>query len=461
MAGGSRGYNRRAMDAREEQRRLHRGWSPSTRIRSVVRPPCSKSQALRVLLAASLAEGETRVLGLSEAEDVEAALASVEALGALSVRHDSGLVTIARQRETLDSEVRRFDAGESGTLARFLTAVLALTPPAGARSRIEGRGTLARRSSPALLATLREAGAGLVERGASGSWPLELTCAAPPEHLALARPTSSQEVSALLLALCTSGREHVLAVRGPIPSRPYLDMTLRILGTFGAEVIEDESQEGTFQVRGPLRAPLAPVQLEPDASAAAVALAAACLAGGQTEVLGFGDSPLQGDVAIVSSLSAFGCSASLKAGRLRASGRPGHGAELDLGSTPDLAPVLAAVAGAVALAGGDHARSRLTGLETLQGKESARVSVLAGALEALGLSVRASNDALEVAPGRPTSAPLVLDPQGDHRMAFAFALLGLVRPGLTVRDPLCVSKSWPEFWDACVQPSHPENRAQA
>ena len=73
----------------------------------------------------------------------------------------------------------------------------------------------------------------------------------------------------------------------------------------------------------------------------------------------------------------------------------------------------------------------------------------------------AADDALEVAPGSPTRAPLVLDPRGDHRMAFAFALLGLVRPSLALSDPDCVAKSWPEFWEACVQPSHPENRAHA
>ena len=89
----------------------------------------------------------------------------------------------------------------------------------------------------------------------------------------------------------------------------------------------------------------------------------------------------------------------------------------------------------------------MLGLETLPGKESSRIEVLAGALKALGLQVRATAHDLTIAPGQPTPEPLRLDPAGDHRMAFAFGLLGLVREGLAVQDSGCVCKSWPGFWE--------------
>ncbi|MCA8979076.1 MAG: 3-phosphoshikimate 1-carboxyvinyltransferase, partial [Planctomycetes bacterium] len=89
---------------------------------------------------------------------------------------------------------------------------------------------------------------------------------------------------------------------------------------------------------------------------------------------------------------------------------------------------------------------RLTGLETLEGKESPRLSVLAEALFAVGCAVETTPGSIRVAPGTRTSGELVLDPRNDHRMAFAFALLGLEREDLRVQNPACVAKSWPSFW---------------
>ncbi|MBI5361693.1 MAG: 3-phosphoshikimate 1-carboxyvinyltransferase, partial [Planctomycetes bacterium] len=128
-----------------------------------------------------------------------------------------------------------------------------------------------------------------------------------------------------------------------------------------------------------------------------------------------------------------------------ARGAPARGAELDLEREPDLAPVLAAVAAAAAWNTG--ARSVLHGLGTLPGKESSRIAVLAEGLSALGFAAEAGKDSLAIAPGaRRANEPVELDPRGDHRMAFAFALLGLLREGVFVRDPACVGKSWPGFW---------------
>jgi 3-phosphoshikimate 1-carboxyvinyltransferase len=122
--------------------------------------------------------------------------------------------------------------------------------------------------------------------------------------------------------------------------------------------------------------------------------------------------------------------------------------------------VLAAVAAVAALDG--HA-SRLAGLGTLEGKESPRRSGLAGALGALGLAVLSDAGTLAIGPAPGVSArrtaPLVLDPRGDHRMAFAFALLGLAWPALCVADPGCVDKSWPGFWEELGARLRMEERA--
>src|SRR5262249_48857790 len=149
-------------------------------------------------------------------------------------------------------------------------------------------------------------------------------------------------------------------------------------------------------------------------------------------------------VRIVEHLRAFGCDARADADALRARGFPARGAELDLAGEPDLAPVLAAVAAGAAVRAG--AESRLVGLGTLPGKESDRLAVLAGGLRRFGLTVEAGSDSLHIRPGPSADGPLELDPAGDHRMAFAFGLLGLLRPDVVVRDAGCVRKSWGTFW---------------
>jgi 3-phosphoshikimate 1-carboxyvinyltransferase len=430
------------------------GLDPSSRVGGVWRPSGSKSQAQRALVFGAFAQGTTRLEGPSEGEDVRAARALVAALGATESAREPGLAVRGEPPGAQAGRAARgtLVVGESGTLARLATALVALASRPGERWTIAADGTLLFRSSRPLFAALARAGVRLARQNLPGTWPVELVSAAPPTELELVGPVSSQEVSGLLAALAAWPETRTLLVRGAIPSAPYLAMTSGLLARFGAEVAEEGGGDGArrFRVRGPLVAPREALALEPDASAAAVALAAACLSGGELLVPGLGPSSAQGDVRIVAHLAAFGCEAGADERGLFARGAPTRGAVLDLAGEPDLAPVLAAVAAAAALRCG--AASRLEGLGTLPGKESDRLAVLARGLEALGLALEVGPRSLALAPGRrgaPTAA-CVLDPAGDHRMAFAFALFGLLAPGVHVRDPGCVAKSWPRFWEDFV-----------
>ena len=407
-------------------------------------------------MIAALAEGSTRILALSEADDVAAALTLAAACGAKLERAAPGDVRIEglppsrggwRPREPLH-------VGESATLARLASAAVGLCASPGSRTRLDPSASLARRASAPLFRALVGAGVGLQHQGIAGGWPALLTAAPPRDELLLVGPVSSQEVSALLIALAAHAGRSELEVRGTIPSRPYAEMTVRLLGQFGVRVdtcswVRGGEEEEDFALHGPCRAPASPIEIEPDASAAAVALCAACLSGGELRVEGLGPDSLQGDVRIAEHLRAFGCDAALDGDGLRAKGFPRHGARVDLSGEPDLAPPLAAVAAAAAQASdGARGASVLSGLGTLHGKESSRLEVLARGLQEAGFRARAGGDSLHLEPGAgPAPKGLRLDPAGDHRMAFAFALLGLVRPGVDVLDPGSVSKSWPGFWD--------------
>jgi 3-phosphoshikimate 1-carboxyvinyltransferase len=336
--------------------------------------------------------------------------------------------------------------GESGTLARLSTALLALAGRAGARARVEARGTLLARTSAPLCAALRAAGAGVEHHALPGGWPLTTRAVGPPSTVQLVDPVSSQEVSALLFALAAWPGESLLEVRGRVPSLAYARLSMRELARFGVvvEARDVESERGEWLVRGPLRAPEAPLATEPDASAAAVALAMGAAGGGEARTALARDSS-QGDARIVEHLRAFGADAAWFDGGSSCSAVELRGARLDLEETPDLAPVLAALA--IVAARRHGASSRLEGLRALNRKESRRLDELARLASLAGCAVQVEDDArLSIGPAGAAPHELVLDARGDHRLAFAGAILGLELPSVLVLGAECVAKSWPGFW---------------
>lgn len=447
MPARAEGYNRAARSMTSTVPRA-RSVDGASVVRGELRAPGSKSIAQRALIAAALAHGRTQLVGLPAGEDVARARALLDAVGVEHLAPTPASATVVGRPPAWRGGWRaeRVELGESGTLARLALATLAFCSQSGERIELHASGTLLGRRSDALLDALIEGGVSVERR----EWPVRLRAIGPPSTVVLRSPQSSQEASALALALAAYPDENELVIDGVLPSRPYFELTRAVLRHFGAscERIASEPVE-RWRVRGPLRAPATPLAIEPDASLAAVALVAACLSGGECVALGIGRASAQGDVRIVEHLRAFDCRALALDGALVASGFPQRGANLDLSGEPDLAPVLAIVAAAAALvAPPELARSRFTGLGTLNRKESPRLELLCKTLSAAGWSAQAGADWLAIAP---PSAPLArdelrLDPRSDHRLAFAFTLLGLVRAGIVVEDPGCVAKSWPRFW---------------
>jgi len=441
------------------------GLQPGVPLFGELRVPGSKSIAQRALAAAAFAHGTTRFVGLPASADVVHGLRAAKASGArcpserrdddllmTALLHSRGQGGLAGSPPDAAQSARPWctvGVGESGTGARLYTALLALARPPGSGAEVRVEGSLLRRHSPALFVALRELGTGVEHtHGHVNGWPVLLTSPKKPVEARLTRPTSSQEVSALLFALAAWDGRAVLDVLGPIPSEPYVALSVRVLEHFSVGVEQVEVPGGRrWFIGGPLRAPSEPLIIEADASSAAVALAAGCLSGGDVQVSDLGVDSLQPDLVCIELLRAFGCHAEATTERVVARGRPTGGATVDLSASPDLAPVAAALAADVALRG--LGASRIVGLGTLPGKESSRIAVLAGGLTALGVTATHGDDWLEVRPaggGGGPGGPLLLDPAGDHRMAFAFALFGLSRRDVRVQDPGCVAKSWPTFW---------------
>ena len=425
------------------------GWAVS----GTMHAPGSKSLAQRCLLAAFLAEGQTRVRGVPACQDVEGLLGALRGLAGGGWGQDGTYEGGAWTFMGPEKQHTAVRVGESGTCARLLTACVALGGHGRGPVHIIPEGSLGSRTSPALVEALKKAGA-CISSGSEGGaapdsgWPMIVIPVDCPAKLTLLNPSSSQEVSALLFALAAKGGG-ILSVEGVLPSEPYIRMTQSVLGEFGVEVAE---VGGQFTVAGTMRAPAHEIVVEPDASAAAVLLAAGCLSGGTVQVPGLTSRSVQGDLRIIEHLRAFGCRGKMEAQGLRASGIPCRGAEIDLVGEPDLAPVLAVVGAMACYHSGEPAL--LKGLGTLEGKESPRLSGLANTLGRMGWEVRTGPDWLGVdaAPVRAVdvASPMALDPEGDHRMAFAYALLGLGFSGVRITGAACVGKSYPNFWTDLV-----------
>jgi 3-phosphoshikimate 1-carboxyvinyltransferase len=236
---------------------------------------------------------------------------------------------------------------------------------------------------------------------------------------------SSQYATGLLLAAPRLPAGLAVELRGAAVSRPYLDMTVSMMRQAGVDVHWEHQQR---LVVAPGAYTHTRFDIEPDWSAAAFLMAAGFIAGTEFEIPGLlppGDS-LQGD-------SVF----ALHLDRLRTGGHQ----VFDLTDAPDLLPPLAAAA---LFASGP---TRIRGAAHTRVKESDRLAVLTRGLRAVGAQITEYEDGMDLAPlTSPVQGPVTVDPDDDHRMAMAFGLLSLRMPGISVMNPDCVSKSFPEFW---------------
>jgi 3-phosphoshikimate 1-carboxyvinyltransferase len=216
-------------------------------------------------------------------------------------------------------------------------------------------------------------------------------------------------------------------------------MTRAVMGAFGVPV------DGLAVAPSPYR-PTA-YAIEPDASAASYFVAAAAITGGRVRVPGLHRASLQGDVAFVDVLARMGAHVRWEADAVEVAGTGRlHGVDVDLGELSDTAPTLAVVA---AFAEGD---TRATGIGFIRRKESDRLAAAVAELRRAGVAAEEEPDGFVVhgrGPGGVHGARFAT--YDDHRMAMAFALVGLVVPGVEVADPGCVAKSFPGYFSALGQ----------
>lgn len=421
-----------------------------------VRPPGSKSLTNRLVLLAALAKGESRIDGaLLGAEDTELMMRAVRQLGA-TVRPDAnGRIEVrgVGGRWSVAAPGAELMLGNAGTAVRFLAAasVLARWP-----ITIDGSARMRHRPIGGLVEGLQQLGARVEFQGTPFCPPIRVL---PPAVLpasatvTLGELASSQFVSALMLVAPFLPGGLTIQTASPPPSRSYIDMSQGVLDRLGVKARASVDARVVRIEECVLEGFVATV--EPDASSATYPLAAAMLVPGLTvRVLGLPLRSLQGDARFADVLAAMGgVVARSGAGiepsvALRRSGivRP---IDIDLDLMPDTAMSLAVVA---ACADGP---STLHGLGTLRVKESDRIEAMRAELGRVGVLVEPLADragSVRIVPPQGGLAPhgddheVAFETYDDHRMAMSLALLGLVRPGISVRNPRCVAKTYPTFW---------------
>ena len=411
-----------------------------------IRPPGSKSLTCRAYILAGLAEGESRIVRPLRADDTERLLAALCTLGAEAEWDgDDVLIRGVAGRFPRGGTV---NLGDGGAPTRFMIAAACL---AAEPVVVDGSPRMRQRPIAEGVDLLRQIGADIDYVEAEGRLPVRVTPAGTLRGGGLDVPatSSSQFVSALLMIAPALPEGLQVRLTDEATSASYVELTINTLwrwDVLSMDDIESYTSRQTIRV-SPAVVPGRRARIEPDASSALYWFTAAAMSpGSRVTVPDLDlDSP-QPDAWFLSLLEDAGAEASE---RQDASGSrqtqlagTGHlsGQNFDGSDCPDGVLAFAALA---AMADG---RTQISGLHTLRVKESDRIAALARELGRIGCAVETTDDSIAIDPAGRHDEPAVIETYNDHRMAMAFAVLGLARRGISIRDPACVSKSYPTFW---------------
>ncbi len=440
-------------------RRATLALAPATVAAGRVRVPGSKSISIRALLLAAQSTGRTVVEGVLDSDDTRVMVDALRALGtgvaaSPDARDPGDRVLAIDGAARFPRDQADLFVGNSGLSIRTLTAALAF---AGGRFRLSGVPRMHERPIGDLVDALVAAGARIAYEARPGYPPLRiepptLETPAPGEDriLRVRGDVSSQFLSGVLQAApaLTADADLVVEVVGELISRPYVDLTIALMGRFGV-IVREGSRERFRVARGSRYASPGRFDVEADASSASYLLAAGLLGGGPVRVEGIGATSRQGDVRFVDALIAMGAEVAQgdDATEVRSPGVAGgfrlRAIDADFNHIPDAAMTLAVLA---LFADGP---STLRNIGSWRVKETDRIAAVAAELAKFGGTVEAGDDWLRVypVPPGPGDGPITISTYDDHRIAMCFSLTRFLGRPVVIEDPDCVAKTFPDYFD--------------
>ena len=411
---------------------------PIAKVSGEVNVPGSKSLSNRALLLAALAEGETELTNLLDSEDIEHMLNALTKLGVsyrLSedktqcvVQGNGGAFNVAEPLELF--------LGNAGTAMRPLCAALAAS---NVDTVLTGEPRMEERPIGDLVDALREADAEVTYLKNEGFPPLQIKGRTlNGGEMSVDGSVSSQFLTALLMAAPLFSGDVTIRIKGELVSKPYIDITLDTMAKFGVTVKNDNYQ--TFTISGDAKY-IAPgkFMVEGDASSASYFLAAGAIKGGTVRVTGIGQNSIQGDIRFADVLEAMGATVVWNDEYVEITGAPLKGVNMDMNHIPDAAMTIATTA---LFAEGP---TTMTNIYNWRVKETDRLAAMATELQKLGAKVEEGHDYIKVWPTE-SLKHAEIDTYNDHRIAMCFSLVALSDTPVTINDPGCTRKTFPDYF---------------
>lgn len=396
-------------------------------IKGHLKSPPSKSMTQRAIAAGMLAEGQSTVFNPSYCDDSLAAMSIAVGLGA-KVEPEGGMMKITGCREVKE---KRLNCGESGLAIRMFSPIAALFPE---EIVMMGSGSLKRRPMSMIGDALIQLGVKF--KSSEGYLPLTIKGPLRGGHCEIDGSMSSQLLTGLLMALPLTSEDSVVTVKH-LKSKPYVDMTIKLLADFGVKVINEDYN--VFRISGRQSYIARSYEVEGDWSGGAFLLVAGAI-NGEMNVSGLRADSSQSDKAVLLALENAGARMKVYNDYIEISKSVMKAFNFDATDSPDLFPPL------VSLAAYCEGTSRIKGASRLIHKESNRAEALVEEFGKMDIKVKIEGDYMIITGGKVRGT--IISSHDDHRiaMAAAVAALGADKP-MSIKDSHCVAKSYPGFFD--------------
>ena len=422
----------------------------ASRAEGTVKLPGSKSISNRTLLLAALGNSGTVVHNLLESDDTARMLDTLKLLG-IAIDSTSGGLLVKGcdgnfpNKGSAEKSVDLF-LGNAGTAFRPLTAALALS---GGHYTLSGVPRMHERPIGDLVDALRQIGANIGYLGNEGFPPLKIS----PANIDVSKPikirgdVSSQFLTALLMALPLTGKQADIEVVSELISKPYIEITLNLMAKFGVHVLRKGWQRFTIPANSHYQNPVI-IDVEGDASSASYFLAAGAIACHNPIQMGLGvvgvdNNSIQGDVKFAEELQKIGIPIIYSSSMIMVTApkQKIKGFDLDCNHIPDAAMTLAIMA---LFAEG---ATTLRNIASWRVKETDRIAAMSTELRKVGAIVEEGADYIKITPPAKLTPNAIIDTYDDHRMAMCFSLVSLGGVPITINDPKCVAKTFPNYFE--------------
>lgn len=411
---------------------------PIAHIEGVINLPGSKSVSNRALLLAALAKGKTRLTNLLDSDDIRHMLNALKALG---VQYQLSNNNTVCDIEGLGGEFKtnsplELFLGNAGTAMRPLAAALNL----GQHDIIlTGEPRMKERPIGHLVDALRQGGAKIDYLEQTDYPPIRLRGGFLGGNVEVDGSVSSQFLTALLMMAPLAEQDTIITIKGELVSKPYIDITLALINTFGGKIENQDYQhfviKGGQQYQSPEK-----YLVEGDASSASYFLAAAAIKGGTVRVTGIGKNSLQGDIHFASVLEKMGAKVRWGEDYIECERGTLKGIDMDMNTIPDAAMTIATTA---LFAEGETV---IRNIYNWRVKETDRLAAMAAELQKVGAIVEEGHDYLKVTPPKQLTTADI-ETYNDHRIAMCFSLVALSDTPITILDPGCTAKTFPDYFE--------------